>query len=432
MTPRQASSWLESLAAGDAVHLKWHHGKTYVEQTVNDVSSGVASILTSWGPSWDLDSKPQFTAPGGYVLSTYPLDLGGFAVLSGTSMATPLTAGVYALLAEARGTKDPFELQNVLASTAKPTDWFDEDEIHDFLAPIPQQGAGQIQAFDAANVKTVLSASSISLKDSDHFEADQTFSIKNTGDEDITYTLAHVKTPTVYFFTPGSREPSKFPNPVVQDGPKVTFESDKILVSAGETANVTFSVEPPSHLNETLLPMYGGYIKMSSADGNLQLPFFGVLGSLYDTPVVIPDEVTFFDSENRSEPAPANLTFEMPRPTANSTDDVSARSPGVTIMIKLGTPILRADVVALSDTGLPTTDFFGYKSLGQLPNFPFEWSARSPAMGQFLGKLADGTILPEGSYKFVVSALRVSGDRSKEEDWDIIELPPFNIKYVEA
>lgn len=41
---------------------------------------------SSWGPTFELDMKPDISAPGGAILSTFPERLGGFAILSGTSM----------------------------------------------------------------------------------------------------------------------------------------------------------------------------------------------------------------------------------------------------------------------------------------------------------------------------------------------------------
>lgn len=45
------------------------------------------SAFSSWGLGPDLDIKPDIGAPGGLIFSTYPLKLGGYATLSGTSMA---------------------------------------------------------------------------------------------------------------------------------------------------------------------------------------------------------------------------------------------------------------------------------------------------------------------------------------------------------
>jgi hypothetical protein len=411
------------------VNLTITQGEIYVEQTTNDVSAGLVSTFSSWGPSWELASKPQFTAPGGYILSTYPLDMGGYAVLSGTSMAAPLVAGAYALLAQARNTTNPVELLSILASTAKPTKWYDGTTTHETWAPVSQQGSGRIQAYDAAQATSKLSVSSLELKDSDQFTAGQTFAIENQGDEEVTYSIEELKAPTVYYFTPGTREPALFPNPNVDDGATLTFDSDKLVVPAGGSADVNVHVVPPS-LNETLLPSFSGYIKLNGSNGDtLLLPYIGVLGSLYQTPTMLPGDAYLASTADMGTPLDANTTIEMPHPSLNQT---GFHGPTPAIRLKTGTPQLRADVVALSAVELPTTEFFGYPSLGSVPTFPRLWASRGGFQGALLGRLADGTILPEGAYKIVVSALRVSGDEKEKADWDIMELVPFEIKYKQA
>lgn len=46
-------------------------------------SAGKPSNESSWGPTFELDIKPDLLAPGGRIFSTYPVNLGKYATLSG-------------------------------------------------------------------------------------------------------------------------------------------------------------------------------------------------------------------------------------------------------------------------------------------------------------------------------------------------------------
>lgn len=68
--------------------------------SVPQPSGGMMDYYSSFGPVWHTyDMKPQIAAPGGHVLSTWPLGiLGSYCILSGTSMATPYLAASYTLV----------------------------------------------------------------------------------------------------------------------------------------------------------------------------------------------------------------------------------------------------------------------------------------------------------------------------------------------
>ncbi|KAL6872719.1 peptidase S8/S53 domain-containing protein [Trichoderma novae-zelandiae] len=105
-------------------------------------------------------AKPQLSAPGGNILAAYPRSAGGYAVLSGTSMATPFTAGVYALI----------KLQRPVL--------------------MAQQGSGLINAYAALNADSRVSPSQLSLLDSP-VPAKQRITVKNTSKKIKTYQISH-------------------------------------------------------------------------------------------------------------------------------------------------------------------------------------------------------------------------------------------------
>ncbi|KAF9307814.1 hypothetical protein BG006_005719, partial [Podila minutissima] len=66
---------------------------------------GSPSGFSSFGLDGELRSKPDIAGPGGAILSAYPLAKGGYAVLGGTSMATPYVAGAHAIYYQAKKSK---------------------------------------------------------------------------------------------------------------------------------------------------------------------------------------------------------------------------------------------------------------------------------------------------------------------------------------
>ena len=85
------------------------------------------SDFSSWGPTPNLDFKPEITAPGGNIFSTF--NNNEYGLMSGTSMAAPHVAGGTALIYQ-RVDKDfgvtgseRYQLaKNLLMNTAKPVE----------------------------------------------------------------------------------------------------------------------------------------------------------------------------------------------------------------------------------------------------------------------------------------------------------------------
>ncbi|KQO45097.1 hypothetical protein ASG28_14605 [Frigoribacterium sp. Leaf415] len=87
----------------------------------------------------------DLTAPGSAVLSTVPG--GGFAALSGTSMAAPHVAGVAALLASVHPDATPAELRDLLARQAggeTPAEYFGAGMVDAFVAVTEDLGRGPV------------------------------------------------------------------------------------------------------------------------------------------------------------------------------------------------------------------------------------------------------------------------------------------------
>ncbi|KAJ0339444.1 hypothetical protein COL154_013682 [Colletotrichum chrysophilum] len=159
-------------------------------------AGGRPNTFTSWGGTYDLQIKPDIAAPGGQIFSTY-LD-NTYALLSGTSMATPYVAGVAALYISANGGRSVHGKgfakalhQRIIASgTSLP--WSDGTATdYGFSAPVAQVGNGLINAFKVVSYATGLTFEKIALNDTHFFSRYHDVTVINNGDKDISYKFSY-------------------------------------------------------------------------------------------------------------------------------------------------------------------------------------------------------------------------------------------------
>ncbi|GAB1315592.1 hypothetical protein MFIFM68171_05802 [Madurella fahalii] len=442
----QGETWVKALAAGSEVTVTLTDPLGDSKQLLsppNTATPGTMSQYSSWGPTYEVNLKPQFSAPGGLILSTYPRALGSYAVLSGTSMSCPIAAAIYALLINVRGTKDPETLENIVSSTSKAIIWNPGslNQSGPYLAPVPQQGGGLMQAWDAAYAKTLLGVSSISFNDSEHFVATRNFSIHNTGSASLTYKLANVPAGTVYTFgTDGSKKPLALPQTApVGTFASLNFSSSEITIGAGERRFITVTATPPTDLDAERIPVYSGFITINGTDGTaLSLPYLGVVGNLRSIPIVGqyrgPDTqpthgvwITLSTDRSTYAKVASNATFMIPEPGSGIKNAVY---PKLALAFNMGSNLVHALVVPVGRS-LPSnaTEILGVQTLGEMAGFPKKAISRATDGHTWKGELSTGGYAPAGAYKIVVKALRIFGDPKDPTDWDTAETQPFRIAY---
>ncbi|KAJ1325323.1 minor extracellular serine protease Vpr [Microdochium nivale] len=446
VTATQGRTWVTGLMAGNNITVSIIDSAMSDQLVVrrpNTSSAGHMSWYTSWGPDWELNVYPKASAPGDEILSTFPVARGSYAVESGTSMACPLVAGAMALIGQARGSFDPKMLHSAIASTAKHLVYHDGTSADSLgrLTPVPQGGPGLLQAWDAAQAKFLITSPTISFNDTDHTRS-ATISIQNLNEADAIISLSSTPALTVYSFAQGSKRISAFPPLVAEKGhAQIDFsgasvQNGEMTIKAGATALLTVACTPPGDVDAARLPVYSGFLQLNSSRGGpLSIPYLGVAGSmLNDTRFFYtadPAGVYLADSKERwPVPIKPDTVFRVPKLPPGKYDSTYSW-PQARVVINTGSKHVRVDVVPKSlNTTLSTTEWLGYQTIGQVEAFPLVRVTRSSFRATFTGRLAGGQIAPAGRYFFVLSALRLFGNETKEEDWDKVVLDSFYFEYI--
>lgn len=128
--------------------------------SVNNPSGGQISSFSSWGPDPELYLSPAVGAPGGDIFSTFPLALGGYTSLSGTSMASPYVAGMAALILQARSKNvDVDTVRQLILESARPTNDVNSTSL---MSPL-RQGSGLVNVFDSVTVMATIEPPHLAL-----------------------------------------------------------------------------------------------------------------------------------------------------------------------------------------------------------------------------------------------------------------------------
>ena len=177
---------LDGLIAGGPTTLTWDDD--YVAFPYG--TGGLISGFSSFGMAPDLSFKPNIGAPGGGIYSSYPLEQGGAATLSGTSMSSPHVAGGVALVLQARHQRADDadaarELRGPGQLVGQPGSRIDPD--HAF-----RQGAGMLDIIGTIQSKTVVDPEHIGVGESAAGPKSTRITVKNEGATAVTYDLGHV------------------------------------------------------------------------------------------------------------------------------------------------------------------------------------------------------------------------------------------------
>ncbi|KAK1222039.1 hypothetical protein PQX77_015138 [Marasmius sp. AFHP31] len=383
---------------------------------------GLSSSFSNYGPTNDMFFKPSVSAPGGLVLSTYPTTRGYYGVASGTSMASPFVAGSAALILSVLGKSVAPDVRTRLETTAQPV--LASHNGSSLLQTAAQQGAGLINVYNALFGTTKVWPGELLLNDTAHFVGEHQITVENTGNETRRYSLSHVPAGTAVTMQVDSIFPTIGPVPLSAAAAQVALDSTSLDLGPGQSQNITARFTLPTSPDASRFPVYSGFIQISSGNGSEvevnHVSYLGLGASLRNKRVLDNTDVSgrqlpaLLNASDTTQTTESNYTFK------EITDGVFDY-PRVSLRLAFGTPVLRMDLVS-ADFDLQTSHH-GFDNDTLLDRYDYvsrndETYLVAFSLGQPEPVFANDTKVPDGRYKYLLRALRVTGDPLNEDDYD--------------
>ena len=425
-----------------------------VTESTPQVLGGMMSNYSSFGPPVDtMIQKPQLAAPGGNILSTWALGyLGGYTVISGTSMATPYAAACYALIKQKFPTLSISEIKALLQTTSVPAPYPADNSI---LSTTVHQGAGLINVYAAITSEVTISPSELSIGDTDAFvNAPRNITITNKSSTSKTFILSHqgagyaelapypdLLDPYIYY---------NYGQPQYAKYGSAKFSENSIILGGGQSASIQIAFSPPEGLDSAAIaknPIQSGYIKVTSNDDHFVVPYTAVPYSRFSA--------DYFDTTEISGSPYPMRTLTRYNPDIEYNTGLAAYDRNLFELPYFVMNFLhlsknaRMDVLPANTTFKP--DYYGYNN-----SLQFELETNPyPLTSSFLGNPTYGLIqnytqeqlwppnkswlswysdsvftddgaelrLVSGDFRVLVSILRWGGDASLRESWSTFLSP---------
>ncbi|KAJ0363021.1 hypothetical protein COL26b_013127 [Colletotrichum chrysophilum] len=404
-------------------------------------AGGRPNTFTSWGGTYDLQIKPDIAAPGGQIFSTY-LD-NTYALLSGTSMATPYVAGVAALYISANGGRSVHGKgfakalhQRIIASgTSLP--WSDGTATdYGFSAPVAQVGNGLINAFKVVSYATGLTFEKIALNDTHFFSRYHDVTVINNGDKDISYKFSYENAAGVEMLGW---------YPFVEP-----WAGEKRIKSFSELAPTSLPVEVSVPRDFTLKPgeskTVSGKVIVSGNNGEqLSVPYMGLGANLKSeiSPIYRPsypfttqrDYVYSFNLDRFAADFPIiyskliwgtkEVRWDIYEPGWTERQWEYPPVPGKNGYIGPATSHVVAGSVSYFDP-----DVYDPDDTWTYPEVDLYRNAQTQASYHefwWFGKLGNGSQIELGNYTMRFATLKPFGNPQASDNWDIFQTPQIQV-----
>ncbi|KKP04395.1 peptidase [Trichoderma harzianum] len=347
---------IEHLATGKEYTLLLFNSST-IQDSLNSAGHAI-DYFSSISPTVEMTLKPRLSSPGGNILSTYPRSAGGYAVLSGTSMAAPFTVGVYALVKSQRPDLSISEIISLLQSTAVPMKALDMD----IISSVTQQGSGLINAYAAVAADSQISPSQLSLLDSPK-PAKQTITIKNTSKRLKTYSISHsgaLYIRTFNNFTAGSDQAFvKFTDVHEAKYATAKFSKSRLSLQPGKSAKTEVQFTAPDEPQPYSEPIYSGHIKIATDSSSYVVPYLGVPYSRSDTEYIARNTTAWVGNDrpyvgsDSTSPGVVNIgNYSILGSDGSVPEDINV--PIVNFIIVQPSNLIRLEIVPVNTTFVPT------------------------------------------------------------------------------
>ena len=408
------------IGSGDRA-LTWTAGTV----TMPGPNGGLVSSFSSYGLTAELDIKPDLGAPGGNILSTFPVERGSYGTNSGTSMAAPHVAGAVALLQEARPELTPGQIRDVLQNSADPALW-SLNTSYGLLEGVFRQGAGLIDVDAAIEATTLITPGKLPLGETGDGPRAVTLRVTNNGSEPVTYTVRN-NAETV-------AAGGQTTNPTFATARAEMSGPSEVTVEPGATATVRLEITPPARAGY----LYSGWIEFvpEGQGAPLRVPYAGYAGDYQEVRMLTPGSVGV-DLPVLAQLTDCDRVVDGRCAAGGSYRTYPETGPGdvpVYTLVDGDIPTvlahLRHQVRALSVTAYRANpdgsrgERVGVvEALEYLPRsatgttvMTFSWDGRW-----------QGEIVPDGRYLLEVTALKPLGDLADADHIETWQSPPFTI-----
>jgi hypothetical protein len=438
---------------------------TFDGKTASDAPNPLAGTVddfSSFGPTIDMTLEPKISAPGGTILSTWPLEGGGYAVLSGTSMATPFVAGGLALLKSQQPHLTVAQLYSRLITTSTPVKEYNSK----LIASTARQGGGIINAYAAIKADTAISPSEINLRDS-ATPAPQKITITNQSKSKKTYEIQHSPaafTRVYYNYLAGDQDFTTNGSIIpLEIYASVKFSQSSLTLGPGQSATFQAQITPQEDNWPWSLPVYAGYVKVSTDNAAYSIPYIGVpynrteVGPImhnvttqqpYDSPGILKAQANNLFLADATVPTPNIDSYNW------STDLSQSFIPVFRVDVLLPSRYIRFDFVPANISFVPSLygfdpsvsidyqppsqailpGFLGVPTYGLLFEITVDSAAdNSPVLSEpyinhfFAQAFASPTLtnddnvsynIASGDYRPLVRALRWNGNETNPDDYE--------------